>query len=224
MPPAFRCGAISRQKWVYPIMPIFTKDDLSVLFIHVPKTAGTSVEQAFLAQGYAMSERLGGPYGKRPPGERQSGCSPQHMHAALLEERLGDRSFEQIFCIVRHPLRRFESEYRFRAAAGHRLAQEGIDRFAEQALWRFEKANPFVLDNHIRPQAEFPWRDCRVFRLEDGLDAALAQISEALPEPLTPPGARAMRSAPAREEAMSPATEARLRAFYRTDFESFGYA
>lgn len=204
-------------------MPVFAWKDSSVLFIHIPKTAGTSVEAAFLARGYEMSLRSGGPYGKRPRAERERGCSPQHMHAALLDERLGGQTFTGAFCITRHPLRRFESEYRFRARAGHRLARDGIDAFARAVLWRFEKHNPFVLDNHIRPQVAFVWRDCEVFRLEDGMDYILDEISAWLPAALVPPARARMRSSPDLPVAMTPETEARLRAFYHADFEAFGY-
>ena len=34
-------------------MPLFTKGDRSVLYIHVPKTGGTSIEHFFLSNGYA---------------------------------------------------------------------------------------------------------------------------------------------------------------------------
>lgn len=204
-------------------MTIFTKGDISVLFIHIPKTAGTSVERCFLDNGYEMAFRLGGPHGKRPPEERRHGAPPQHMHAALLEERLGTRDFAAIFCLVRHPLRRFESEYRFRRVSNHPLAQDGIDAFARIALHRFETRNPFVLDNHIRPQVDFPWRDCAVYRLEDGIDPALAAVSTRLPEPLKIAPHRAMATKPETAAGPSEDTLAALTRFYRADFDAFGY-
>lgn len=202
-------------------MPVFTKNDFSILFIHIPKTGGTTVESAFLAAGWTMAHRLGGPLGRRPG---NAPCSPQHMHGALLREVFAGRRFDRVFCISRHPLDRFASEFRFRAAAGHPLAKAGIDAFARAALWRFEKRNPFVLDNHIRPQSEFPWAECRIFRLEDGMGRILAEMSEGLPEPAPAlPDEVKMRSDSALDAAMSPATVARLRKFYDADFRAFDY-
>lgn len=159
-------------------MPIFRKNDVSVLFIHVPKTGGTTIEDTFLANGYQMTFRRGGRYGPRNAFDEENGCSPQHMHAALLERHFAGERFTRIFCLVRHPLARFLSEYRFRAESGHKLAQDGVDSFARQVLWRYARRDPMVLDNHIRPQVDFPWRSCTTFRLEDGIEAALSGISD----------------------------------------------
>lgn len=177
-------------------MPIFRKNDVSVLFIHVPKTGGTTIEDTFLANGYQMTFRRGGRYGPRNAFDEENGCSPQHMHAALLERHFAGERFTRIFCLVRHPLARFLSEYRFRAESGHKLAQDGVDSFARQVLWRYARRDPMVLDNHIRPQVDFPWRSCTTFRLEDGIEAALSGISDCLPERLKPLDQTSMRSDP----------------------------
>ena len=146
------------------------------------------------------------------------------MHAALLDESFAGRRFDAIFCITRHPIARFVSEYRFRAQAGHPMTKGGIDVFARQALWRYETRTQFVLDNHIRPQVAFPWGDCAVYPLEDGMAAILDAVSARLPAPLILPEGRPMRSGTRDEARLAPATEARLRGFYAADFEAFGYA
>lgn len=205
-------------------MPIFTRDEQSVLFIHIPKTGGTTVEDTFVNNGYEMTYRRGGVYGKRTAFDQANGCSPQHMHAALLDQHFAGHRFDHIFAVVRHPLRRFASEFRFRAAAGHPLAKDGIDAFARAVTWRFTQRNPMVLDNHIRPQTEFLWRDCTVLKLEDGIASLLARLSQALGTTLSGvDGLASMRSDSAIAAAPAPQTEEALRAFYRSDFEAFGY-
>lgn len=205
-------------------MPIFTKNDVSVLFIHIPKTGGTTIEDTFQKNGFEMTFRRGGAYGPRIDFDRDNGCSPQHMHAALLERHFAAHAFTHVFTVVRHPMARLGSEYRFRAANGHPLAGDGIDAFAQRVMWRFEKRNPMVLDNHIRPQVDFLWRSCETFRLEDGMNTVLQRISDFLGSDLTHAGLTSMKSDDAIPADLSPEAEAALRAFYRQDYEAFGYA
>jgi len=101
-----------------------------------------------------MELRRGGVFGPLNGFDRANGCFPQHMHAALLERHLLNRTFTRIFCIVRNPIARFISEYRFRRQADHPLARAGIDEFRERAMRAYE-TNPSCLDNHLRPQVDF---------------------------------------------------------------------
>jgi len=203
-------------------MPIFTRDETTVLSIHVPKAAGTTIENTFLTAGYDISWRRGGKYGPLNDMDKLNRCSPQHLHAPLLEEHFGDRDFTSAFCIVRHPIDRFVSEFRFRVDSQHPLADDGINTFARKALRRHAQ-NPFVLDNHIRPQNEFLWRDHPVYRLEQGMDQILDQISRDLPDQLPTDGVPAMRSNAHIAARLTQPVMDMLREFYWKDFETFGY-
>lgn len=202
-------------------MPIFSKRAVDVLFIHIPKAAGTTVEEVFCNHFFSMAYRRGGRYGPTIAFDHQNGCSPQHMHAALLETHFQHRSFAEIFCVVRHPLERFISEFKFRLET-HAAAQSGLNAFADHVFDRYGD-NPFIMDNHIRPQSEFIWRDCAVFKLEDGLETMLAQLSTRLGEPLVPESKRRMLSRKVDVEPLSARNHVRLLAFYQQDFETFGY-
>ena len=62
-------------------MPVFTKGEQKILFVHVPKTAGSSVNKLFVNNGYEMT------YFSESSRELHKGlCGPQHMDAKLLKE------------------------------------------------------------------------------------------------------------------------------------------
>ena len=203
-------------------MPVFRRGTECVLFIHIPKAAGTSIENLFVSQGYRMEFRRGGVHGPLNAFDRANGCSPQHMHAALLERHFQDLDFTRIFTIVRHPVQRFLSEYRFRRQSGHALAMGSADEFYEAAFAR-RSVQPGFLDNHLRPQVEFPWRDCRVYRLEQGMSVILEDLARGLALDPTAHVERAMRSDPRLPTGLASSTEGSLRAFYADDFRAFGY-
>lgn len=59
-------------------MPVFVKNNLKVLYVHIPKTGGTYIEDLFRQNGFDVkfweSNLLGGALR----------CSPQHYHHELL--------------------------------------------------------------------------------------------------------------------------------------------
>lgn len=204
-------------------MPIFTRANERILFIHIPKAAGTTIEKLFVEKGYSVDFRRGGIYGPLNDFDRQNGCSPQHLHATLLEKHLVKERFDRIFCIVRNPIDRFISEFRFRRQAGHKFAAGDINAFWASARHAYDE-NPMCLDNHLRPQIDFLWRDSEVFRLEDGMGSILKSLGmDSAPDPTTRP-LFAMRSDDRIHAVPSKQTIAELIDFYHKDFEMFGYA
>lgn len=121
--------------------------------------------------------------------------SPQHLHAAPMRQLYGkgetfdQHDFDYVFTTVREPLKRIESEYAFlrhRLGGRPELRQFGIeakpkkpgekarsksaDDFVKRVLKRYP-VDPYMLDNHIRPQVEFLCFEPEIFRVEDGLEA-----------------------------------------------------
>ena len=96
-------------------MPLFTKQGQAVLYIHVPKTGGTSVEHFFIGNGFAADYMdTGGPKSLN----QFRRCPPQHMHAEQILAVLRPSRCGYVFATVREPLARIVSEYRMRAR-GH---------------------------------------------------------------------------------------------------------
>lgn len=203
-------------------MPVFSKDGRHVLYIHVPKTGGTSIENFLTANGYrrAYLDR-GGPASLNPIRL----CSPQHMHGKILRAVFDLDAFDAVFMTVRDPYRRFQSEY---AARNRDPAKRPIDMWAKQALRKY-RASPFAFDNHLRPQSAFHVPGAAVFRQEEGYGPEWRDhMSDLLGDRLTGEPARdnANRDRAGYDPAAhhpSPDVWARFQALYDPDYEAFGY-
>jgi len=149
-------------------MPVLIKDDKFILFIHVPKTGGSFVELFFKHNGYKIAylDR-----GLNVPNLNDIRlCSPQHMHAPILRETFDLDKFDHIFMSVRHPVKRLLSEYRMRLDP---LYPVDFNDWFTDIFEEYQK-NPYVNDNHIRPQHEFWIEGARVFKQEDKFAASWA--------------------------------------------------
>ncbi|MEO1331595.1 MAG: hypothetical protein AAFW46_18240, partial [Pseudomonadota bacterium] len=76
-------------------MPIFQTERRSLLFLHVPKTGGSSIEQALRACPGVSEAPI--------PGGEAAPCPPQHLHYALVAERADPGAFDARIAVVRHP-------------------------------------------------------------------------------------------------------------------------
>jgi hypothetical protein len=195
-------------------MPLYRQADRIVFFIHIPKTGGSTVEEVLKARGARQALK----YHKR---QGFSQTTPQHMHREIFRNWVPPGFYDYAFCLVRNPYSRMASEYRYRAT----LTKTSLPPFNDWAmatLGEYEK-NPFLFDNHIRPQVEFPTQKCAVFRLEDGLDTpirtALAELGMT-DEGLTIHHARKSTHSPLDVQRK---TIDRITAFYAEDFKTYGY-
>lgn len=208
-------------------MPVFRRDGRNVLFIHVPKCGGSSVERAFRASGY-QAQYLDGNIG---PGTINSvrACTPQHMHAAMLEQIFAIERFDAVFMIVRDPLARFRSEYVWRHRDQTRLSARSDDvaRWAAQAFRQFRE-DPFVYDNHIRPQEDFWLPRADVYHLEDGLESIVGDLNSRFDfgvvlEPARAKDSESEYSLASQDVELSETLRADVQEFYRRDYVRFGY-
>ncbi len=97
-------------------MPIFTKNKIHILYVHIPKTGGSSVEGLFKKNKWQLSYLdKGGKKGGKPDSLNSiRQCSPQHMHLEMLQTIFDLEKIDYIFMTVRHPVDRLISEYRMR--------------------------------------------------------------------------------------------------------------
>lgn len=201
-------------------MPLYTRDGVRVLFVHIPKTGGTSIEAAFRRAGFEESffARSHGPYG----------CTPQHMVAADLLHEFGSIDFDYVFGVVRDPMARLASERSWRA--GHQVKAgrpvPSYDAFVSEWLNRLDGSRT-AGDNHFRPQVDFLLPHMQVFRFEDGLSTILARVARRLRVrrlARVPPHKMPRRvQADVAPESLSDATTARLVRTYVTDYAVLGY-
>ncbi len=169
-------------------MPIFNLENKKkILFIHIPKTGGTSIECSF--SNVCSSTLL---YYDEGPIHFLK-CSPQHLTLEDLKILGHDiNSFDYSFAIVRNPYKRLESEYfynihlenqsiDFKKCIINSVNQDKIQvDFSEWIIENLKKykENKYHNDNHFIPQCEF-FDDSidRVFVFENGMDKILNELS-----------------------------------------------
>lgn len=205
-------------------MPLFTRGDQRIAFIHVPKTGGTSVERYFESHGWTMS------YWSKP---RDGGRTPSDQHLLYDDLRSLVPDLDEIpsFAIVRHPLKRFLSEWKWQRWEIKRL-RDGLGDFVDRVESSLPE-DPVYWDNHWRPQSDFlSDRIDRVIRLED-IESEFPRLLEMLGLDLPPrlprtnpssgSGIRAWLRRPSRAQ-LSETDIARLERIYAQDFAELGYA
>ena len=151
-------------------MPIFTKDNIYILYMHVPKTGGSSVERLFQRNKWQLFYIDEG----QKPGKLNKirRCSPQHMHLEMLQTVFDLEKIDYMFMTIRHPVPRLISEYRMRKGPQRGLT---LDDWFDEALKAYLK-NPFCFDNHFRPQSDFWHPSCQVFKLENGYSHIIKEL------------------------------------------------
>ncbi len=199
-------------------MPIYRIGTTKVLFIHIPKTAGMAVGEHLGAAGTAVFDtRI-----KLRHGE----FGPRHQPAEVLTRFFLPEMIDYAFMVVRHPVARLVSEYRYqrRGPGPHlsRLRFMGFDIWLRHALWRVAR-DPTWRGGHFRKQVEFECFGAEAFRYEDGLDAVMRRLTEVTGVEV--PHTTAPRNvSPPRPVSVSAESLARIAAFYGPDFERFGYS
>ncbi len=156
-------------------MSIVRIADKLVYFAHVPKCAGTAVE-------LYLQDRFG-PLGFRnarflldPEAMRWSKSSPQHIDVKTLENLLPLSFFSTSFAMVRHPVTRLHSVFRFQRDIQQSLDPKLTFRDWLDTLEEHRARNPFYLDNHPRPMCDFVPEGAQIFRMEDGLAPVVAWL------------------------------------------------
>ena len=154
-------------------MPIFEKNGVKILLVHIPKTGGTSLEH-WLKKETTMSF-----FSPIPPGGLM--ICPQHLQVGSLKVLLGGALWHWACAIVRNPYDRMESEYFWRT--DEQFKNLGVR--PDFSTWvinniRAAKQNPYHLDNHLRPQTDFIDTEVKIFKFEEGLALVVHELSEQL--------------------------------------------
>ncbi|MGF2684930.1 sulfotransferase family 2 domain-containing protein [Marinobacter sp. DUT-3] len=145
-------------------MPVFSKGEMNILFVHIPKSAGSSIERIGSDLGWEESFSV---RGKALKNLEYYKATLQHLHVEPLELLLNFDNFDAIFTVVRNPFYRFKSEYYWQRAQG--ITDLGVGEWICDTFEKYSR-NQYVYDNHIRPQVDFlsDHEKFQVFKLEEG--------------------------------------------------------
>lgn len=215
-------------------MPVFQwemaqpRRRISILHAFIPKTGGTALINYVRELGFKVYF-----HNENNPIIGLVKCPTQHFHYDMLDQCFNLEQFSYSFCVVRNPLDRLKSDYvwLFRNQRD-KSRLPSFDEFADRAFREYAK-NPFVFDNHIRPQHQFVGEHIRrVFKYEDGLNTICAQVFQ--DSGLKVRGDIAIKNANSSEEYLgkdrssgsievASSTRDKVYRFYERDYEQFGY-
>lgn len=135
-------------------MPYFYNNDINILFIHIPKTGGTSLEKYF-EQKYKIELNKNSLYTTNPK-EFYNGISCQHqMYKTIKMDKPFfriDYSNIEIITIVRNPYNRILSDLFFKNIIRENFTQTQVYDHIKKYL---EDAHDPKYDNHRIPQYLF---------------------------------------------------------------------
>jgi hypothetical protein len=161
-------------------MPIYRIHNRNILFIHVPKTGGTSVEkflETIAEPGlHNKSRKLLRDFSS---GWLAPSLAMQHFDRKLLEGVFPNNFIDYAFMIVRHPVDRLISEYRHSRTHGRLDSRLPFNVWAHMVL-RIARWEPHFRNNHFLPQANFRCFDADVYHFEDGIEKIILEISSKL--------------------------------------------
>ncbi len=148
------------------------------------------------------------------------------MPHPLYEELQNPGSHSYKFTIVREPLDRFCSMLRYRQGRNRGfVSDENIDAFARDALrkamskgYREGSKLDAMWKEHIPPQVRYYNDDVEFFKFEDGFEALQDKLEIKIPFPHVN-----ISDGNATADHLRDTTIDCIKAYYREDYETFGY-
>ena len=197
-------------------MPVFNKGNKNYLFIHVPKTGGSSIEELFVRSGFKM-DLFGITESSMYVTEKGSRIPLQHLHSELLLETINWSEINYSFMIYRDPVERIISDYKFRTTYFEKECKLNADDWIIKTLNEYKEDNS-IKHNHIRPQNEFYIEGCDVYDFKDigSMGQILSKSIEGLENINTPHENKSRRKCTIKDS-----TVECIKNFYRKDYEWF---
>ncbi|MEX0351343.1 MAG: sulfotransferase family 2 domain-containing protein [Paracoccaceae bacterium] len=207
-------------------MPIVRAGPLLIYYAHVPKCAGSAIEQ-YLEARFGSIALVDTRHHAKPSAERWSRTSPQHLDLATLQRLFPDGFFDYSFAVVRHPVARIVSAYHFQLEIEqHASARMGFSAWLDMLPEMMEE-DPFIFDNHTKPMSELVPEDAQIFHLEHSTDALVPWFDSLTNSTSGPRALKRVNDRKGRGDKTKvepgPLDLQRIAEIYADDFERFGY-
>jgi len=222
----------------------FDKNDPPVAFVHIPKNAGSTIEELGMKQ-YKIRwsrYRMFGMY-DMPDGYA---CSAHHVPPQYSPGEIKGMyaTRDHLFCISRHPYDRAVSEYTYLLSApkgeidnstglidSFECTPGGLNNFLQKAMTEVISGKKFIADCHFLPQSEYIWEGqkqwCKNILRMDGLPGNFNNLMESLGFNVSMGDGRenqaANRCPGVTVESLTEETKVMLNQVYHDDLERLGY-
>jgi len=207
-------------------MPLYQyrarEGEKTFLFIHVPKTGGTAIEAYFQGLGFASyfdppSYRAVRPYLRVPPAHYDYGFLSRLVNLDSLYS----------FAVVRHPVRRMVSEYKWaleKTTLAGPMGQLDFGAFIRRMFEQYRR-DENTAAGHFKPQIRFVGdKVSKIFKYEAGLENIITHVLKdvglTLEREVRLP---VVNNTSHRDVVPSPEDIALIQDFYAEDFKAFGY-
>jgi hypothetical protein len=149
-----------------------------IYFIHIPKCAGSSIED-FFTNNHIQLSFLDRSFCSNSNKFYWNRSSPQHISAEIFDNLFSDSFFDCVFTFSRHPIKRFISAYTFNHAAGRIKERWDINEFVSHLA--DNGIEPNFSDNHFLPMTHFISKkyNPQIFKLEKGFDEFISWFEKA---------------------------------------------
>ena len=195
-------------------MAVFKKEEERILFVHIPKTGGTSINQWIFDNGWTPSHihaTFDG-YSKEFLNHTKKRLSAKgHTHAANHRWKEWGK-FDHKFAVVRDPLDRMMSELRYRNVSDGQALN-----WILRTILQYNQGRRGMLANHIRPQHLFVDEETVIWKYGENQLIELASLLDLKGE------CPHLRNKQKVDTSIPPAAKLAIQHFYAKDYEVFGF-
>ena len=207
-------------------MPIYIRNDIKIYHAHIPKCAGSSIENFFIKENfeYAFLDRY---FTLKNKKDLWNKSSPQHLLAYQFNDLFYNLKFNFTFAIVRNPIDRFVSAFIFNFQRKHIQNIEDINQFID-SFYQEKKFKNFYLDNHFLPMKYFIENipNIKIYKLENGLINLKKDLIEVLKEKdmkINFEKNNIRKDINEKLVTLNTSSISKLNEMYKMDFENFNY-
>lgn len=163
-------------------MPIIKSREVVALYVHVPKSGGSSIAKLLREAGASISFLDREFDRNKSVEENWSVTSPQHCPGGALDQLFDSDFFDFSCAVVRNPVLRLQSAFLFQKYIKKTIPRSlSLDQFVCKILSSENLVHSFY-DNHFLPQVSFfpTTIETKIFHYENSLEPVKKYLEESL--------------------------------------------